>query len=151
MFRKLREAGLSDDVRSLLEKVWAQTVKVGRFLYQVGKVIVYEFLRFVRKHPGLAGGLVAASALTVAVSRVPVVGPFLAKPLFAISFGILGTMGLVLDAEKKRRTLIQEFIAVLKDFVELCRSIIRAILPPKPKWSSGEEGWDAGGLLPAIA
>lgn len=141
MFRKLREAGASEEVRELLKKVWGNTVKVGRAIYYVGKVIVYEFLKLLKKHPGLAAGLAAASGVTLMAAKIPVIGTYIWPYVAVISFGLFGSIGLKLGSETQGRSTIKHLTKVLKDFIASLRNMIRTI------WPEGAED----GLIPVLA
>ncbi len=130
-FSWFMNAGLPSEVIFRLEELWEATRVIGRKIVRIGKIIIFEIIRFIKENPNLAVGVAVGAAVGALINLIPFLGPLLAPILAAISVVIGGFAGARLDRDQKLEKgalgIVQEVIILARKFFELFAAIFMAL------------------------
>ena len=87
--RWLRDHGVPDEIVFRLARLWRVTRRVGRRVFNVGRIVLKKVCEFMQAHPGLLLGAALGAAISVLVWKIPLLGPLLG-PLATIICTWLG-------------------------------------------------------------
>lgn len=87
--RWLRDHGVPDEIVFRLARLWRVTRRVGRRVFNVGRIVLKQVCQFMLEHPGLLIGAALGAAISVLVWKIPLLGPLLG-PLATIVCTWLG-------------------------------------------------------------
>jgi len=128
---ELTNMGLPQEVITRIEELWEKTKIVGGHVIQIGKVLLFEIMKFVRENPNLAIGVAIGAAIGALTSMIPFIGPLIAPLATAISILVGGIAGYRNDQGKTPQNnaigITQEIISIAKKFFELFCNICNAL------------------------
>ena len=84
------------------------TIKVGKRIYQFGKMILNAVIEFARNWPHLREGLLLALIISLLIDMIPCIGPTLNVLLRPLLFSIGGLTGLAMDVITKGSESLRE-------------------------------------------
>lgn len=128
---QLTNMGLPQEVITRIEDLWERTKIIGGQVIHIGKVILAEIMKFIKKNPHLVIGIAIGAAVGALISMIPFIGPFLTPLAAAISMAIGGIAGYRSDQGKEPKDgvigVTQELIMIAKKFFELFGNIFNAL------------------------
>lgn len=142
VYSEFLELGLPPVVMEILNKISKVTWKIAQETFAVGKIILVELLKFVKKHPfavvGLTvgcligagiGGLLTVSPM---LAKIPVLGSLLVKLLSVLSTlckTVFPVGGLILGIELDNNfpNVGQEIHEIAKDFFKMLAEILESL------------------------
>lgn len=136
----LQETGLPEAVVTRLHELVNKTMKVGKKLISIGKVLLFKILDFVKENPCLVAGAGVGAAVGAAIysliCSLPLGVGVLLEPIARIlcvgAFSVGASAGHSLDREIKNMS--QSLIEVARTFfhgvVEVLKSVSKQIVTP---------------------
>ena len=122
--------GLPFEFSTRLEDLWDTTIEIGKDTINVGKIIIYHIIEFVKKNPNMAIGICIGAILSVLVGMIPFLGKLL-MPL-ALTLGIIigGVTGHKLDRKQTKepeQSFPEDLISAVKIFLQLLIDIYNSL------------------------
>jgi hypothetical protein len=128
----LQEMGLPEEVVTRLHQLIGTTIKVGKKVVSIGKVVLTKIIEFVKAHPFLVTSVgisaVVASAIYSLIVSIPFLGQLLEPVARALGIGIVVTgavVGHTLD--KKFAGVGQNIVEVASEFFKLLIDVFSAV------------------------
>ncbi len=122
--------GLPFEFSTRLEDLWETTIEIGKDTVNVGRIIIYHIIEFVKKNPNMALGLCIGAILSVLEGMIPFLGKLL-MPL-ALTLGIIigGVAGHKLDRKQTKepeQSFPEDLISAVKIFLQLLIDIYNSL------------------------
>lgn len=112
-------SGIPVEVLTRMKELWEQTKEIGGELIHVGKIIVLKIIEFLKAHPKLTASLAIGAVVYLLSNAVPVIGPWLAPLLAALtSVGVLISSASLDEAIKMAKGFFQLLIDVFNTLAE---------------------------------
>lgn len=131
MITKLTNAGLPQEVVTRVEDLWHKTMEIAGQIIHIGKVILFEIMKFIEEHRHLAIGTALGVAVGALAGSIPLIGALLAPLLMAVSVVVGAIAGLRLDRGENRGDgvmgVAQDLIVIAGKFFQLFVNIFNAI------------------------
>lgn len=128
---RLTNQGLSQEIITRLEALWDLARTVGGKVINLGKIIIFEIMKFVDEHPHFAIGAAMGAAVGSLINMVPFLGQALTPLAMALGAFIGGVAGARLDRGLEPGDgylgIAQEVILAARRFFELLVSILSAL------------------------
>lgn len=132
IYEWLQEIGLPEEVVLRLHDLVGHTVRIGKKVVSIGKVLLIKIIEFVKAHPFLVAGAgiaaVVGSAIYSLIISIPFVGPILEPIARALGIGLTLTgavLGHVLD--KQFKNVGQNIVEVASEFFQLLTTVLNAV------------------------
>jgi hypothetical protein len=128
----LQEIGLPQEVATRLHQLIRNTIRVGKKVVSIGKVVLIKIFEFVKAHPLLVAGagicaVVACAIYSLTVS-IPFLGQFLEPVARALGIGIVTTGAVVGHILDKQFTGVGEnIVEVAREFFQLLTDVFSAV------------------------
>lgn len=128
----LQDMGLPQEVVTRLHQLISNTIKVGKKVVSIGKIVILKIIEFVKAHPFLVTGIgisaVVASAIYSLIVSIPFLGQLLEPVARALGISIVVTgavIGHTLD--KQFAGVGQNIVEVATEFFKLLTDVFSAI------------------------
>jgi len=128
----LRNSGLPSEVVSRLYELISYTKRVGKKIFNIGKIILLKIIEFVEAHPflvtGIGIGAVVGGAMAALVTSIPFVGPLLAPvaTLLGITITVVGAV-IGHSMDKKFPSVGKDIVEIAKNFFSLFADIFNTL------------------------
>jgi len=128
----LQDMDLPEEVVMRLHQLISTTIKVGKKIISIGKVVLMRIIEFVKAHPFLiasvgASGVVASAIYSLIVS-IPFLGSFLEPLARALGIGIVLTGAVIGHTLDKKFTGIgQNIVEIASEFFKLLSDVLNAV------------------------
>lgn len=132
---ELVHRNIPQEIITRLETLWHYTKKVGKKVINIGRIVIYKIIEFIKQHPYMSAGIALGTACAVLVSSliswIPWVGTILQSIalFFGISIGAIAGHRLDMQEQGKevRTGLVasmENIISITKEFFSLLIEII---------------------------
>ncbi|MBE9231435.1 hypothetical protein IQ231_06965 [Cuspidothrix issatschenkoi LEGE 03284] len=128
----LQEIGLPEEVVTRLHEMIRNTIRVGKKVVSIGKVVLIKIFEFVKAHPLLVTGVgictVVACAIYSLTISIPFLGQFLEPAARALGIGIVTTGAVIGHILDKQFTGVGEnIVEVAREFFQLLTDVFSAV------------------------
>lgn len=128
----LQDMGLPELIVTRLHDLIGKTIKLGKRLVSIGKVILFKIIEFVKENPcmvaGSCAGAVVAAAVYALVAQMPIFGWLLEPLARALGIGAVltgGSVGHSLDREIKKMS--QTLKEAAQSFFSLLTTVLSSL------------------------
>jgi hypothetical protein len=132
LYSWLINSGLPNDVASRLHELISFTQKVGKKVFNIGKIVLIKIIEFVKAHPflvtGAGIGAVVGSAIAGLITSIPFLGQLLAP--IAAGLGLTITLaGAVIghNLDKKFSSIGGDIFEIISDFFALMIDVFNTV------------------------
>ena len=149
VYSEFLDIGLPPVVMEILDKISKVTWKIAQETFAVGKIILVELLKFVKKHPFVVAGLTVGCLIGAAIGGLLTVSPMIANmpllgSLLVKLLSVLSTLGktvfiaggliLGIKLDNKFPDVGQELHEIAKDFFKMLAEILESL---QARYSNG--------------
>ena len=128
---RLTNAGLPQEVITRINELWETTRVISGQIFNIGKIILSEIIRFIENNSHMAVGVAIGAAVGSLTSMIPFIGPLLTPLATAITAVVGGIAGYRLDQGREPDDgtigVSQDLISIAKNFFELLANIFNAL------------------------
>ncbi|MEH2378112.1 MAG: hypothetical protein V7K27_04280 [Nostoc sp.] len=131
-YEYLQDMGLPEEVVTRLHDLVRHTIKIGKKVIAIGKVLLFKIVEFVKTHPFLVAGAGIAAVVSAVIYNwivsIPWLGHFLEPVARALGIGIVlagAVLGHVLD--KQFKGVAQNIVEVASEFFKLLADVLNAL------------------------
>ncbi|NJN75084.1 MAG: hypothetical protein HC796_00975 [Synechococcaceae cyanobacterium RL_1_2] len=123
------------EIANKLHELITYTKKIGKKVFNIGKIVLIKIIEFVKAHPhlvaGIGIGLSIGLAVQTLVNAIPFIGPVLSPLAGALTcilgITILGLAGHRLDKKAQEKQVSNNFMGMAEDIVEIAKEFFTFI------------------------
>lgn len=128
----LQDIGLPEEAAIRLHDLVSQTIKIGKKIIAIGKVILVKIIEFVKAHPFLVAGAgictVVAAVIYNFIISIPFLGQILEPVARALGIGIVLTGAVVGHTmDKQFKAIGQNIVEVASEFFQLLVDVLNTL------------------------
>lgn len=131
-YEYLQDMGLPEEVVTRLHELVSHTIKIGKKIIAIGKVLLVKIVEFVKTHPFLVAGAGIGAVVSAVIYNwiisIPWLGHFLEPVARALGIGIVfagAVVGHGLD--KQFKGVAQNIVEVANEFFKLLADVLNAL------------------------
>ncbi|MBW4644208.1 MAG: hypothetical protein KME23_14690 [Goleter apudmare HA4340-LM2] len=128
----LQNMGLPEEIVTRLHDLISRSLKIGKKLISIGKIVLFKIIEFVKAHPFLVAGAGICAVVGLAIYNliisIPVLGTWLEPIARALGISITLTGAIVGHAlDKKFQGVGQNISEIASEFFKLLTDVINAV------------------------